>query len=139
MVTRCTELTCPHHGAANRAAYVPDPPYVRCRGNQLVCTHSHCQEAAAAEKDTGRIVSRDLSPAAADLAQREGWAAHARALRLWPGASEARECGWCAKTAVIAYTDVLGIDWCVACYHDTFLENWDPEPTRPIPPGVQDE
>lgn len=31
-----------------------------------------------AENDAARIVGRDLSPAAADLAQREGWTAHAR-------------------------------------------------------------
>lgn len=36
------------------------------------------------------------------------------------------ECGWCGEPAPIAYTDVLGIEWCVSCYEDTFLENWTP-------------
>lgn len=42
----CTELTCPHHGEANRAEYVPPQPYVRCIAGQFVCTHPYCQSAA---------------------------------------------------------------------------------------------
>ena len=52
MADGCTELTCPHHGAANRATYVPDHPYVRClTGTQLVCTHVYCREVADGHQD----------------------------------------------------------------------------------------